>query len=95
VVDALQVGNWQRSAANSKKKPPKPKPIPRPGAGAKQTKRKATGIPLSEAKQHVATQPAWQPPDVCYEPDCGRRVKARRMCAKHYQRWWRHQAQVS
>jgi hypothetical protein len=53
VVDAVQVGNWQFAAANSKRKPPAPTPLPRPGVGRKKPK-KAAGIPLSQAKKYLA-----------------------------------------
>jgi hypothetical protein len=57
VVDAVQVGNWQYAVANSKRKPPAPTPLPRPGVGGSKPKKKAAGIPLSQARKYLAVVP--------------------------------------
>lgn len=93
VVDAVQVGNWQRAAQGSKRKPPKPKPIQRPGTRTATRKVAAQALPLSQAqrifKRHARRVRVWHPP-ACSITGCDKTPHARGWCPKHYQRWRRH-----
>lgn len=94
IVDAVQVGNWQR-ASGGKRKPKKPKPVPRPGVGPRKVGGSTT-VSLAEARRIFARRnpaafEAWEPPPTCDVDGCERTdVHARGMCGMHYQRWRRH-----
>lgn len=48
LVDAVEIGNWQRASSGRRSPLPKPKPIPRPGAKTDDKKIGSDPIPIRD-----------------------------------------------